>query len=127
MKMSCWNLYVDEIVDVIDTEAEEDLLKLSGIGVQSFYDAVISVTRARFTWLMFNLIAAFIVSIVIKNFEGTIQKLALLAALMPIVASMGGCSGTQFINYGSTCNFYETINNVKRIKINWKGNNCRFS
>ena len=89
------SIYVDDIVDVIDTEAEEDLLKLSGIGEQTFYDAVISVTRARFTWLMFNLIAAFIASIVIKNFEGIIEKLALLAALMPIVASMGGCSGTQ--------------------------------
>ncbi len=89
------SIYIDDIVDVIDTEAEEDLLKLSGIGEQSFYDAVISVTKARFTWLMFNLIAAFIASIVIKNFEGTIEKLALLAALMPIVASMGGCSGTQ--------------------------------
>ena len=87
---------VDDIVDVIDTEAEEDILKLAGVvGDQSFYDAIISTTKARFTWLFFNLIAAFFATYVIKNFEGSIEKLAILAAIMPIIASMGGCSGTQ--------------------------------
>ena len=86
---------VDDIVDVIDDEAQEDILKLAGVGEQDFYGAIISITKARFAWLFFNLIAAFFASYVIKNFEGTIEKLAILAALMPIVASMGGCSGTQ--------------------------------
>ena len=87
---------VDDVVDVIDTEAKEDILKLAGVvGDQSFYDAIISITRARFTWLFFNLIAAFFATYIIKNFEGTIEKLAILAAIMPIIASMGGCSGTQ--------------------------------
>ena len=87
---------VDDVVDVIDTEAEEDILKLAGVvGDQSFYDAIILITKARFTWLFFNLIAAFFATYIIKNFEGTIEKLAILAALMPIIASMGGCSGTQ--------------------------------
>ena len=89
------SIYIDDIVDVIDTEAEEDLLKLGGVGEQNFYDAIISVTKARFTWLMFNLVAAFAASMVIKNFEESIEKLALLAVLMPVIASMGGCSGTQ--------------------------------
>ena len=57
------SIYIDDIVDVIDTEAEEDLLKLGGVGEQNFYDAIISVTKARFTWLMFNLVAAFAASI----------------------------------------------------------------
>ncbi len=86
---------VDDVVDVIDTEAEEDLLKLAGVGEQSFYGAILSISKARFTWLFFNLIAAFVAAYVIKNFEETIQKFALLAALMPVIASMGGCSGTQ--------------------------------
>ena len=86
---------VDDIVDVIDIEAQEDIFKLAGMGNQSFYDAVISITKARFLWLFFNLIAALIACFVIKSFEGTIEKFAVLAALMPIVASMGGCSGTQ--------------------------------
>jgi len=86
---------VEDIVDVIDTEADEDFLKLGGVGEQSFYDAVMSISKARFAWLFFNLLATFSAVFVIKNFEDTIQKFALLAALMPVVASMGGCSGTQ--------------------------------
>ncbi len=86
---------VDDIVDVIDDEAQEDILKLAGVGEQDFYAAIMSISKARFTWLFFNLIAAFFASYIIKNFEDTIEKLAILAALMPIVASMGGCSGTQ--------------------------------
>ena len=87
---------IDDVVDVIDDEAEEDILKLAGVvGDQNFYDAIISISKARFTWLFFNLIAAFIATYVITNFENTIEKLAVLAAIMPIVASMGGCSGTQ--------------------------------
>ena len=86
---------VDDIVDVIDIEAQEDLLMLAGVGEQSFYDAVLSISKARFTWLFFNLFAAFIAAYIIKNFEYTIEKFSLLAALMPVVASMGGCSGTQ--------------------------------
>ena len=89
------SIYIDDIVDVIDDIAEEDILKLGGVVDQNFYDAIISVTRARFTWLMFNLVAAFCASLVIKNFESSIEKLALLAVLMPIIASMGGCAGTQ--------------------------------
>ena len=83
---------VEDVVDVIDTEAEEDFLKLAGVGEQSFYSAIFSVTKARFTWLFFNLLAAFIAAYVIKNFESTIQEFALLAAIMPLIASMGGCS-----------------------------------
>ena len=86
---------IENIVDVIDDEAEEDLLKLAGAGNQSFYGATLKVTKARFTWLFFNLFAAFFASFIIKNFENTIANLAILAALMPVVASMGGCSGTQ--------------------------------
>ena len=50
---------VDDIVDVIDDEAQEDILKLAGVGEQDFYGAIISITKARFAWLFFNLIAAF--------------------------------------------------------------------
>ncbi|SVC20932.1 uncharacterized protein METZ01_LOCUS273786, partial [marine metagenome] len=89
------SINVEDAVDVIDDEAEEDFLKLAGVGEQSFYDAIVTVTKARFTWLFFNLIAAFFASFIIKNFESTIEKLVILAALMPVVASMGGCSGTQ--------------------------------
>ena len=65
---------VDDIVDVIDTE-EEDILKLAGVvGDQSFYDAIISTTKARFTWLFFNLIAAFFATYVIKNLRDLLKN-----------------------------------------------------
>ena len=86
---------IEDIVDVIDIEAEEDILKLAGVSDQNFYGAILNISRARFTWLLFNLVAAFFASYVIKNFENTIESFAILAALMPVVASMGGCSGTQ--------------------------------
>ena len=89
------SIYVDDIVDVIDIEAQEDFLKLGGVSEQSFYDATISIVKSRFAWLLVNLLAAFFATLIIKNFENSIEKLAILAALMPVVASMGGCSGTQ--------------------------------
>ncbi len=89
------SIYIDDIIDVIDDEADEDFFKLGGIGKQTFYDAIISITKARFLWLTFNLFSALAASLVIKNYAVTIEKIAILEALMPIVASMGGCSRTQ--------------------------------
>jgi magnesium transporter len=86
---------VDDVVDVIDEEAEEDLLKLAGVPDTDIYRAVLDTTKARFSWLAVNLLTAFLAAAVIGLFEGTIQQVVALAALMPIVASMGGNAGTQ--------------------------------
>ena len=87
---------VDDIVDVIDEEAEDDFLKLSGIVSDSdIFRPMLTTVRARFGWLAVNLLTAFAATWVIAQFEGTIQQLVILAALMPIVASMGGNAGTQ--------------------------------
>lgn len=86
---------VDDIVDVIDEEAEEDILKLGGVSDSDIYLPTLETARSRSWWLGVNLITAIIASIVIAQFEGTIAKLVALAALMPIVASMGGNAGTQ--------------------------------
>lgn len=86
---------VDDIVDVIDEEAQEDLLKLAGMSDTHIYKDVLYTTRARFYWLAVNLLTAIAASIVIGLFEGTIQEIVALAILMPIVASMGGNAGTQ--------------------------------
>ncbi len=86
---------VDDVVHVIDEEAEEDLAKLSGVGEIDLYRAAIDTTKARFPWLLVNLATAVLASLVIGLFEGTIQRLVALAVLMPIVASMGGNAGTQ--------------------------------
>jgi len=89
------NITVDDVVDVIEEEHEEDMLKLGGVSEDDFYEAVIDTTRARFSWLLVNLATAIAASIVIGFFEGAIEKVVALAVLMPIVASMGGNAGTQ--------------------------------
>jgi magnesium transporter len=86
---------VDDIVDVIDEEAEEDFLKLGGVSDSDIFLPTFSTVRARFGWLAVNLLTAFIATFVISQFEPTIEKIVALAALMPIVASMGGNAGTQ--------------------------------
>ncbi len=85
----------DDIIDVIDEEAEEDIMKLAGVEGSDFYRAIFSTTSSRFRWLFVNLITAIAASIVISFFDATIEQIVALAVLMPIVASMGGNAGTQ--------------------------------
>lgn len=85
----------DDIIDVIDMEAEEDILKMAGVDQGDLYRAAMSTTGARFRWLFINLLTAIAASIVISFFDGTIDQIVALAVLMPIVASMGGNAGTQ--------------------------------
>lgn len=87
---------VDDVVEVIQEEAEEDMLKLAGIsGDTDLYLAAWQTARSRFSWLFINLLTAILASIAIGLFEGTIKQIVALAVLMPIVASMGGNAGTQ--------------------------------
>lgn len=86
---------IDDVVDVIDDEAEEDILKLAGVDQGDLYRAVLSTTGTRFRWLFLNLLTAILASIVISLFDATIEQIVALAVLMPIVASMGGNAGTQ--------------------------------
>ncbi len=85
----------DDVVHVVDEEAEEDLMHLGGVTEDDFYEAVLDTTRARFPWLLVNLATVIVASIVIGLFDQTIEKIVALAILMPIVASMGGNAGTQ--------------------------------
>ncbi|QKV18083.1 magnesium transporter [Oricola thermophila] len=88
-------LTIDDVVDVIQAEAEEDLKRLGGVGDEELSDSVIETTRSRFTWLLINLATAILASVVIGLFDATITEMVALAVLMPIVASMGGNAGTQ--------------------------------
>ncbi len=88
-------LTIDDVVDVIQQEAEEDFKRLAGIGDEELSDNVISTTRSRFVWLLVNLATAILASYVIGLFDATIAQMVALAVLMPIVASMGGNAGTQ--------------------------------
>ena len=86
---------IDDVVDVIHEEHEEDIMRLGGVSEDDLYQAAISTTRARFSWLVVNLLTAIMASVVIGLFDATIEQAVALAVLMPIVASMGGNAGTQ--------------------------------
>jgi len=86
----------DDIVDVIEQEAEEDIRALGGVGrEEELSDPVLFVARGRFNWLLVNLATAFLASSVLGLFEGELQKMVALAVLAPIVASQGGNAATQ--------------------------------
>lgn len=86
---------VDDVVHVIEEEAEEDILKLGGVQETDIFASPIQTVLRRFPWLFVNLGTAILASIVIAQFEDAIEKVVALAVLMPIVASMGGNAGTQ--------------------------------
>src|SRR5690606_25517429 len=86
---------VDDIVDVIEEEAEEDIKRLAGIGDEELSDTVLYAVRSRFVWLVLNLGTAFMAAAVIGYFDATIEQMVALAVLMPIVASLGGNAATQ--------------------------------
>jgi len=85
----------DDVTEVIEQEAEEDILHLGGVGHTDFRDPVVPTARKRFVWLFFNLGTTLVASLVIGLFHETIGELVALAALMPIVAAIGGNAGTQ--------------------------------
>ncbi len=86
---------VDDIVDIIEEEADEDIKRLAGVGDEEISDSFLYSVRSRFVWLLVNLGTAVLASSVIGLFEGSISDMVALAVLMPIVASMGGNAGTQ--------------------------------
>jgi magnesium transporter len=85
----------DDVVTVVQEEAEEDVLRLAGVGDEEITDSVITKTKRRFNWLLLNLFTALLATWVISNFGASIEQMVALAFLMPIVASMGGNAGMQ--------------------------------
>lgn len=86
----------DDVIDIIEAESTEDLLKFSGVGGEEeirggWADAV----RSRIPWLLVNVLTATFGAAVVYLFEDTIARMAMLAVLMPMVAGLGGNSGTQ--------------------------------
>jgi magnesium transporter len=86
---------VDDIVHIIQEEASEDILRLSGAGEDDINEPLLATVRRRLTWLIVNLGTAILAASVVGLFQGEISRLVALAVLMPIVAGMGGNAGTQ--------------------------------
>jgi magnesium transporter len=86
---------VDDVVHVIQEEAGEDILKLSGAGDGDINEPIFESYKSRVRWLIANLMTALVASSIIRFFESTIAQMVALATLMPIVAGVGGNAGTQ--------------------------------
>tara|TARA_B100001123_G_scaffold411963_1_gene508682 strand:- start:770 stop:2149 length:1380 start_codon:yes stop_codon:yes gene_type:complete len=85
----------DDVFTVLKEEAEEDVLRLAGVGDEEITDSVLKKTKRRFNWLLLNLFTALLATWVISKFGASIEQMVALAFLMPIVASMGGNAGMQ--------------------------------
>jgi magnesium transporter len=89
---------IDDVVDVIREEAQHSMFSMAGLrDEEDIFAGVMISTKRRLVWLGINLATAMLASLVVQRFAGTIEKVAALAALMPIVASMGGIAGTQTV------------------------------
>ncbi len=86
---------VDDVVHIIQEEAGEDVLLLSGAGEGDINEPIVDTYKSRVRWLAANLMTALVAATVIRFFEHSIERLAILAVLMPIVAGVGGNAGTQ--------------------------------
>ncbi|MEX2128598.1 MAG: magnesium transporter [Xanthobacteraceae bacterium] len=89
-------LTADDVLDVIEEEAEEDLRALSGVRrAEDLSDTVLDTAKLRLPWLVLNLVTAFLAAGVIALFQATIQEVVAVAILMPVNAALGGNAGTQ--------------------------------
>ncbi|MGK2922284.1 MAG: magnesium transporter [Methyloceanibacter sp.] len=107
----------DDVVEVVQEEASEDILAMGGVGGESVSDTVWETTRLRFTWLFANLITAILASMVISVFEATIEQMVALAVLMPIVASMGGNAGTQTMTVAVRALATQDLGRVNAVRV----------
>lgn len=86
----------DDVIDVIQEEATEDIYRLGGLSSEESFDqSVLTTSRQRLTWLAVNLPTALLAGAVVGLFEGTVQRAAMLAIFIPIIAGMGGNAGIQ--------------------------------
>jgi magnesium transporter len=88
-------LTIDDIVDILEEEADEDIRALAGAGDAELSDTPLYVARSRIPWLMVNMLTVFLSSAVISLFDATIDQMVALAILMPVVSALGGNAGTQ--------------------------------
>lgn len=86
---------IDNMLYIIDEQSEKDIMQLGGVQTQDTFSKPLETAVHRFPWLFVNLITACLTSIIINSFSDTIAKLVTIAAVMPIVASLGGNAGTQ--------------------------------
>ena len=111
-------LTADDVLDVIEEEAEEDLRALAGVGrTEDLSDTVMETARLRLPWLVLNLATAFIAASVIAFYEATIEAVVAVAILMPVNAALGGNSGTQALAVAVRALATEELNRSNMVRI----------
>ena len=110
----------DDIVEVVQEEASEDILRMGGVAGERVSDSVWRTASHRFAWLFANLITAILASFVISLFEATIEQMVALAVLMPIVASMGGNAGTQTMTVAVRALATQDIGPANVLRVIWR-------
>ncbi len=114
-------LMVDDILDIIQERAEDDMLRLGGVAAdEDITGSVLETTRLRFAWLFINLLTAVLASWVISWFDATIQQMVAIAVLMPIVASMGGNAGTQTMTVAVRALATRQLGPFNAMKVVWR-------
>ena len=108
---------VDDIVNIIQEENREDILRLAGVSDESRGAGVMGVVRSRIPWLIVNLGTALFASSVIGLFKNEIETLVALAVLMPIVASIGGNAGTQALTVAVRALASRELNSANAMRI----------
>lgn len=111
---------IDDVMHVIQEEAQEDILRLGGVGATNLHSGIPVTAISRFWWLAINLVTALIASAVVGIFETTIDKIVALAVLMPIVAGMGGNAGTQTLTVAVRALATKELSRANMMRVVWK-------
>lgn len=111
---------VDDIVNIIQEENREDILRLAGVSDEDRGSSVVEIVRGRVPWLGVNLFTAVIGAGVIAFFEGTIQEIVALAVLMPIVSAIGGNAGTQALAVTVRALATRELNSSNAVRTFWR-------
>lgn len=110
------SILIDDAVDVLQTEVEEDIKQLAGVGGEEITDTIKDVVVNRGYWLLVNLMTAILAAIIISFFSQTIEQYVVLAAMAPLVASMGGNAASQTLTVIVRALATRDLNDTNQIK-----------
>lgn len=110
-------IYANDVIDILQDEAEEDILLLGGVHYVSLHASSFATARSRISWLSTSLLTNLFSATIIAFFSGQIQKIVALAALLPIVSSLSGNSGTQALTVLVRAIATKEVDNISLVKI----------
>lgn len=106
-----------DAIEVIEQEAEEDIMHMGGVNETDFHLEIFQIVKSRFPWLFFNLLTAAVSALVILFFHSTIENIIALAAIMQVVASLGGNAGTQTMTVSVVALSTKELSTVNALRI----------